>query len=107
MKIKHINFVKDFTDCPGGRKRNSSDKSGEEFRDDILLPALNDHDQVVLDLEGAFGYPSSFLDEVFGKVVDQKGVEWLRSRLVTILTDDPVSEREIREIVERHSRSKK
>lgn len=107
MKTKRIKFTEDFTDCPGGRTRSSSEKSGEEFRDDILFPALNDYDKVLLDMDGAFGFPSSFLDEVFGKIVDQKGADWLHSKLETSLTDDPVSAREITEIIESHSRLKK
>ena len=103
MNIKTINFVDDFTDCPGGRFRDSGEKSGEEFRDDILIPALDSNDLVRLNLDGAFGFASSFLDEVFGKIVDRKGADWIKKRLEINLTDDPTTLREIEDIIKAHS----
>ena len=39
--------------------------SGEEFREKYLLPAMH-LDGVEVILDGAAGYPSSFLEEAFG-----------------------------------------
>lgn len=62
--------VKDFTITPGGRYKNSGDYSGEEFRESILAPnylaAKNNSEKLIIDLDGTYGYPSSFLEEAFG-----------------------------------------
>ncbi|MBN2069719.1 MAG: STAS-like domain-containing protein [Opitutales bacterium] len=106
MNTKRINFVEDFTDCPGGRLRVTSEHSGEAFREDVLLPALNDNDRVEVDMNGAFGFPSSFLDEVFGKIVDNKGLAFFKEKVEILLDDDPISLIEINDIVQKHSKRK-
>ncbi|MDY2987159.1 MAG: STAS-like domain-containing protein [Peptoniphilus sp.] len=64
--------VKEFTTTPGGRYKQISSFSGEEFRDDILRPAIeeaiNKGENIVINLDGTYGYPTSFLDEAFGKL---------------------------------------
>lgn len=56
------------------RYRKNGKFSGEEFRDDVLVPAIKkslyNKDLVVIDLDGTYGYADSFLDEVFGKLSD-------------------------------------
>ena len=42
--MKMIYFTKDFTDTPGGRYKRHGDYSGEQFREDILEPALKAND---------------------------------------------------------------
>lgn len=54
---------------PFGRYRNEGRGSGEELRDDYLIPALNNYDLVNIELDGVMGYGSSFLEEVFGGLV--------------------------------------
>ena len=53
---------------PGPRKKYIGQNSGEEFRDDIMIPFLNNHpgEKVEIDLGGMVGYPPSFLEEAFG-----------------------------------------
>lgn len=64
--------VKDFSKYPGPRYIRLGDFSGEEFRDNVLIPALQD-DYVSVDFGGVYGYGSSFLEEAFGGLV-RKGV---------------------------------
>lgn len=63
MKIIH---VKDFSKFPGPRYANLGSFSGEVFRDEVLLPALKEDQEVEVDFDGVFGYGSSFLEEAFG-----------------------------------------
>ncbi|EJC7123279.1 STAS-like domain-containing protein [Vibrio parahaemolyticus] len=64
MKIIDIK-VSEFSEMPFGRYRSDGPSSAEVFRDDILIPALNSYDLVNIDLDGVWGYGSSFLSEVF------------------------------------------
>lgn len=68
-KIATISIAKDFSPFPAGRKRGDGPFTGENFRQDVLLPKLNDGGHVILDIDGVEGLPSSFLEEVFGGLV--------------------------------------
>jgi hypothetical protein len=77
-----------FSDTPGGRYRNEGKHSGEEFREDHLIPALESNDRVVVDLDGVKGLMSSFLEEVFGGVVRRLGPD-AKERVVPIAVRRP------------------
>lgn len=64
-----IDLAKQFTDRPFGRYREDGNRSGEVFREDMLVPALRQHDHVTVNLGGTNFYGSSFLEEVFGGLV--------------------------------------
>jgi hypothetical protein len=64
-----INIALDFSKFPGGRYRRLGKFSGEEFREDRLLPALRAGEKVEVVLDGTAGYGSSFLEEAFGGLV--------------------------------------
>lgn len=63
---KVIDIASVFTRFPAGRYREDGPFSGERFRDDLLIPALEEHEKVSVNLDGTMGYGSSFLEEVFG-----------------------------------------
>lgn len=69
MNIMTIYVARDFSKMPCVRRRIDGKKSGEEFRDDILLPALRLNDRVTVDLDGVLSLGSSFLEEAFGGLV--------------------------------------
>ena len=59
---------------PGPRYREQGRSSGEEFRDDVLMPrvaeALASGQTLQVELEDSeFGYPTGWLEEVFGGMV--------------------------------------
>lgn len=81
-----IDISRDFSRFPGGRYRKHGKWSGEEFREEKLIPALHQGDDVVeVLMDETSGYPSSFLEEAFGGLV-RKGfkVGDLRARLKLI-----------------------
>lgn len=82
-----INIAQNFSRFPGGRHRTDGRFSGEEFREDFLLPALRQHDRVIVNLDGVAGLPSSFLEEAFGGLV-RRGLnaKELASRLLFTAT---------------------
>lgn len=64
-----ILYVKDFSITPGARYRRLGKASGEEFRDDVLVPALQKEPNLIVNLDGVRGYGSSFLDEAFAGLI--------------------------------------
>lgn len=96
-----IIYVKDFSTFPGARYRHLGPGSGEEFRDDILIPAMNKYSDIQLNLDGVIGYGSSFLEEIFGglirKNIDENRVLNLVNTLIS--NDDNLLKEEIKEYI--------
>lgn len=69
-----INISEDFTDAPGPRYIKQGEYSGEQFRKEWLVPkmeeALQTKEKILIDLDGTFGYPTSFLEEAFGGLTE-------------------------------------
>lgn len=90
-----ISIADQFSRFPAGRTRRDGEFSAERFRTEILVPALQaaqqNHDRVIVKLDGVYGYSSSFLEETFGGLVRLNIFDrvWLRSALI-IDADDPV-----------------
>lgn len=84
-----IDIANDFSPFPAGRNRADGRYSGEAFRDDLLLPALKSTEHVVILFDGAAGYGSSFLEEVFGGLVREHGYNnfALKERLTLTSSD--------------------
>lgn len=74
--------VAEFTRSPGGRHKQRSSHSGEEFRDDVLIPALKRGGKISVVLDGVRGYGSSFLEEAFGGLVRVMG--WTKPEEISI-----------------------
>jgi hypothetical protein len=83
MSVKVINIGKDFTRIPGGRYRKYGPYSGEEFREEVLVPALKGHDCVTVYLDDVETYMSSFLEEAFGGLIRKEHFSYddLKTRL--------------------------
>jgi len=64
-----INIAKDYSATPLGRYRKHGDFSGQRFREEYLVPALKEHEKLVVDFDGVAGLPSSFLEEAFGGLI--------------------------------------
>jgi hypothetical protein len=80
--------AKEFSRFPGGRKRQNGQHSGEEFREDVVLPLLDRYEYVTFDLSGSAGYGSGFLDEAFGELGKIFGLRETRRRIKLIASDD-------------------
>ena len=83
MNGKLITVASDFSLSPAGRFLADGPFPGEKFREEILLPALREHEDVIVDLDGTSGMGSSFLEEAFGGLVRLAGFSepQLRQRL--------------------------
>lgn len=65
-----IKVATDFSKTPGPRHRIEGDFSGEQFKEEILFKklelAFKEKKVLDIDLDGTFGYGTSFLEEAFG-----------------------------------------
>ena len=72
-----INIAKDFSETPGARSREDGKYSGEEFREEVLLPkfleAKEKKEKLLIDFDGGYGYLISFLEEAFGGLARKLG----------------------------------
>lgn len=72
MKEKIIyDFAESFTDAPGPRYRTLGEKSGQEFREDVLEKLLLEYDVISIDgtnIKTSFN--PSFLSEAFNSLFD-------------------------------------
>lgn len=69
MMMRTISIVDNFTPFPGGRFKKNGKGSGEEFREEYLIPQLKSEEKTIIVLDGASGYPASFLEEAFGGLI--------------------------------------
>ncbi len=70
-KIKIVDFSK----FPGGRYIKYGPDSGELFRDEWLIPAINKLEKgetLEIDLSVVYTYAPSFLDEAFAQIIRRK-----------------------------------
>ena len=77
MTMHIINVVRDFSPTSYGRyarelQPNEENVTGERFRDEFLIPALNQFDKVHVELTGYNRYGPSFIDEAFGGLISVK-----------------------------------
>lgn len=100
-----IDLAADFSPTPLGRYRRQGRYSGEAFREDHLKPALRRGTRVLIDLDGATGLSTGFLDEAFAGLIRDGTLSeadfWARIELVA--TRDPGVLSEIRTFVNRAS----
>ena len=90
-----INIAIDFSRIPGARYPEEGDFSGQEFRQTILLPKLQEaikkKEMLTINLDGPAGLGTSFLEESFGGLirVDKFDIESLKNTLEFISEEDP------------------
>ncbi len=90
-----INIALDFSRIPGARYPEEGDFSGQEFRQKILLPKLQEaikkQEKLTVNLDGTAGLGTSFLEESFGGLVrvDKFDVDSLENTLNFISEEDP------------------
>ncbi len=86
---------KDYTDMPGGRYIVNGEYSGEDFRDTILIKMITEckrnNEKLVIDLDGGFGYPPSFLEEAFGGLIRKHNIDknWILKNIEFISHEEP------------------
>ena len=76
--LQVLKVATDFSDIPGPRYIREGSYSGEAFRENYLLPRLQQcietGDTLVIELDGTQGYGTSFLEEAFGGLIREDGL---------------------------------
>jgi len=95
-----INICEDFTNTPGARYKSEGEFSGEEFRETLLEPkfleAQKNKEKLIVNLDGGYGYPTSFLEEAFGGLARIYGSKEVQSVIELVSNDEPAIIDEIR-----------
>lgn len=98
-----INICDDFSKTPGARYRNEGPYSGEEFREEILMPkfieAKSQGEKIVIELDGGYGYATSFLEEAFGGLARCFDSKEILSIISLISNDEPALIEDISEYI--------
>lgn len=85
LKITSI-WVRDYFKTPGGKE------DGEIFYQTVLKPVFErttPYSRIHIDLDGCYGYPSSFLDAVFGNLCFDFGLQKVIQRTIIVSNDQP------------------
>jgi len=101
----HHKLSDDYTHLPGGRLVSQGDYSGEHWYNNYLLPlfeqAINGYKTLVLDFDDIAGTSTGFLDEAFGRLVDNYG-SLVPLNIEIVCSDDPYLKDEVMDIIEDH-----
>jgi hypothetical protein len=91
--------IRDFTKAPGPRyikeEVRDANNSGERFRDSSLYPTLlkviTESKKLIIDLDGTEGYGTSFLEESFGGLIREKGMDYkiIKDTIELISKEEP------------------
>ncbi len=94
-----INIKTDFSDSPGARYRKDGPHSGEEFFEDHLKPkfeeAVKNNVKLIINLDGVWGYPSSFVSGSFGKLSLEKGKDIVISTIIFVSNESEIRKNRI------------
>lgn len=95
-----IRVASDFSRHPAGRFITDGPSSGEAFRKRFLEPHMLKNEQIIVELDGARGYGSSFLEEAFGGLVRNGFTRQAVKEKIFLQAASPSLKREILEYIE-------
>lgn len=105
-----INICRDFTNAPGARHRIESEYSGEQFREELLEPryleAIRKNDTLTVELDGGYGYATSFLEEAFGGLARKYDIDQVLKTIKIISEDEPALNEDIERYI-KNARNRK
>lgn len=88
-----IIIIADYSNSPGPRYCYQGDDSGEDYYHKVLNNkfkiALESKKNLEINLDGPDGYASSFLDEAFGNLVFDFGLDNIKKYIKVISTEEP------------------
>lgn len=103
MKQSVVNVARDFSRYPAGRYLEDGPASGQLFREKFLIPALKESKSLSIELDGARGYGSSFLEEAFGGAVREGFSPTIVKQAFTLISEDKSIIEEIHDYIDHGS----
>jgi len=80
-----LSIATEYTKMPGARYIKNGDFSGQDFRETKLIPAFEkaqaEGKLLLVDLDGCYGFLSSFIDEAFGGLAERYGKKAINKTL--------------------------
>jgi hypothetical protein len=95
LNTVEVDVGNDFTRYPAGRDFNDGPFCGQVFREKFLQPHLDKREKVVVKLDTALDYGSSFLEEAFGGLIRLGYSKSVIHSLIDFRTEDPILKQEI------------
>lgn len=96
-----VRIASDFSRHPAGRFVTDGPFSGEAFRRKFLEPNLGKSQEIIIEMDGARGYGSSFLEEAFGGLVRNGFAKELIKSKISFKASNPSLKQEIIEYIDR------
>ena len=91
--MNKIRISDDYSETLGARHICDGDFSGEDFREKFLKPrflkAKEKGEKLIIDLDGGYGNPVSFVEEAFGGLARIYGTDAVLQVLEFISNDEP------------------
>lgn len=104
LKSFYINIAHDYSETPGARYISDGPFSGEAFRDKLLEPrylnCLSLGIKLIIDFDGGYGYPITFLEEAFGGLVRKgySGIDLLNNTIF-VSNEEPKIIEDIKKLI--------
>ena len=87
-----ISVSDDFSEAPGARSKSDGPDSGQEFYESLLRPKFNEamSNKIILevDMDGTYGYATSFISESFGTLSKEFGKEIVLKNISIVSNED-------------------
>jgi hypothetical protein len=101
-KVIKYNFSKKYSKYPGGRFERLGPYSGEDFRDRVLKKIFESNSSIEIDATGVVtSFSPSFLDECFGSLAKEYGLEVFNKKIIFFSSDNPILTEKMMHYVER------
>ncbi len=88
-----LNISTQYSDMLGARSGKREEYPGDIFYKELLKPyylkAVENNEKLVINLDGTYGYPSSFIDESFGGLSREFGSQKVLNVIQFISKDQP------------------
>ena len=98
-----LKIAVEFTKTPGPRSRAEGPFSGQMFREDVLerffLRARSEGHRLLVDLDGGYGYATSFLEEAFGWLGAKYGPEAVNRVIELKSVEEPTLVDDVRKYI--------
>ena len=99
-----LKIAEEFSKMPGPRYKSEGANSAEQFRTELLQPRFEQAEQagqkLFVDLDGGYGYATSFLEEAFGGLAR----EYTPDRVLKVLEFKSEEEPYLRSDIDRYIR---